>query len=167
MVSYSCRKREVSIDLPIPRVKIILEPLAIAANVTQVTHTRLDHVLFTLGNLFRICSDPDLNELEASWTAILISLEKRWSKADQDVFIFVGLVNPYNRGRCFNREALPEAALFNVVSRVYERIVRQDADLDLVKAFTDYVHGLQEFSDEIMSLSMMAKMYETDVSVTI
>jgi hypothetical protein len=153
--------------LPIPRVKIILEPLAIAANVMQATHTHLDHVLFTLGNLFRIYSDPDLNELEASRTAILISLEKRWSKADQDVFIFAGLVNPYNRGCCFNCEALPEAALFNVVSRVYERIVRQDADLDLVKAFTDYVRGLQEFSDENMSLSMMAKMYETDVSITI
>jgi hypothetical protein len=139
--------------------------LAIAVNVMQATHTHLDHILFTLGNHFRIYSDPDLDD--TSQSAILASLAKQWSKADQDVFIFSGLVNPYNCGRCFNCEALHEAVLLNLMSRFYEQIVCQDADLDLVKAFTNYVHGLQELSDENMSLSMMAQMYEKDVSVTV
>ncbi|KAH9961857.1 ribonuclease H-like domain-containing protein, partial [Lactifluus volemus] len=42
------------------RICVHLEPLAIAANVAQASHTRLDHVLLMLGNLFRIYSDPSV-----------------------------------------------------------------------------------------------------------
>lgn len=44
------------------RVQAILEPLAIAANVTQASHTRLDHVLITLGNLFRLYTEANIDE---------------------------------------------------------------------------------------------------------
>lgn len=40
--------------------KEILEPLAIANNVTQACYTRLDHIGLTLGNLYRIYSTPSL-----------------------------------------------------------------------------------------------------------
>jgi hypothetical protein len=145
----------------IRRVKVILEPLAIAANITQATHTRLDHVLLTLGNLFRIYSNPEL-DTEVR-TVILASLERRWAKADQDVFIVAVFLNPYIRGRCFSRAALTEATLYNTTKRVFERIFGQSADLDLLKAFTDYSRGQSEFSDEQMSLDMMAEMHKTEV----
>jgi hypothetical protein len=69
-----------------PRIKIILEPLAIAANKTQAPHTRLDYVLLTLGNLYCIYSKNLEFDVEVH-TAILASLEKQWAKADQEVFI--------------------------------------------------------------------------------
>jgi hypothetical protein len=40
----------------------ILEPLAIANNVTQATNTRIDHVAITLGNLYRIYNNANLEE---------------------------------------------------------------------------------------------------------
>jgi len=40
--------------------KEILEPLAIANNVAQARYTRLDHIGFTLGNLYRIYNTPSL-----------------------------------------------------------------------------------------------------------
>jgi hypothetical protein len=42
------------------RIQSILELLAIAANITQAAHTRLNHVLLMLGNLFHIYSHPSL-----------------------------------------------------------------------------------------------------------
>jgi len=76
------------------RIQKILEPLAITANVAQALHTHLDHVLLMLGNLARIFSqnlefDKDLH------LGILTSLEKRWKKADQDVFIMAVFLNPF------------------------------------------------------------------------
>ncbi|KAF8163038.1 ribonuclease H-like domain-containing protein [Crassisporium funariophilum] len=47
------------------KIQAILEPLAIAANITQASHTRLDHVLLTLGNLFRIYSSSSTQTLDA------------------------------------------------------------------------------------------------------
>jgi hypothetical protein len=71
------------------RIKIILEPLAIATNITQAPHTRLDHVLLTLGNLYRIYSTLEFDDEVC--TAILASLEKWRAKADQGVFILAVL----------------------------------------------------------------------------
>jgi hypothetical protein len=148
--------------VPLFRIKIILEPLAIAANITQAPHTRLDHVLLTLGNLYRIYStlefDGDVRD------AIISSLEKRWAKADQEVFIVAVFLNPYIRRRCFSRAALTEAELYNMVAHIFERIFGQKADIGLLKAFTDYSKGQGEFSDDRMSLDMMAEMFASEVS---
>jgi hypothetical protein len=59
----------------------------------QATHTRLDHVLLTLGNLFCIYSNPELDT--EVHTVIHASLERRWAKADQDVFVMAVFLNPY------------------------------------------------------------------------
>ena len=75
------------------RIQGILEPLAVAANITQAAHTRFDHVLLMLGNLFCIYSHPSLESQIKEW--IIGSLEKRWAKADQEVFILAVSFNPY------------------------------------------------------------------------
>lgn len=72
-----------------------LEPLAIAANITQAAHCRLDTVLLTFGSLvarYRVMLNP---EDIVGCTAILKSLEKRWLAADQAVFIAAVIVNPF------------------------------------------------------------------------
>ncbi len=47
------------------RVEAHLKPIAIATNILQTPHTRLDHVLGTLANLFRIYNSDSM-EAEAS-----------------------------------------------------------------------------------------------------
>lgn len=146
----------------IERVQKILEPLAIAANVTQASHTRLDHVLLTLGNLFRIYSQRPNSYDEDLRTGIIKSLEKRWKKADQDIFIVAIFLNPFIRDTLFKKEFLTEAKLYNIVERVYERILRCSADgnLDFLRAFEDYKRSQGEFSDDNMSLALMKLKFE-------
>jgi hypothetical protein len=134
----------------------------IAANITQAAHTRLDHVLLTLGNLFRIYSHPALDTQIRD--CIHNSLEKRWAKADQDVFILAVFFNPYIRQRPFNRSALTHAHIYDIASRVFTRIFSKDPDLDFLKAFEDYFESREEFSPQRMQLDMMKGMYESRVS---
>lgn len=120
-------------------------------------------MLLTLGNLLRIYSDPALDL--GVRQGILASLEKRWATADQEVFILAVFLNLYIRSRCFSLAALPEAAMYNLLARVFERLfVGHKADIDLLKAFTDYCRSQQEFSSERMSLQMMAEMHQSSVS---
>jgi hypothetical protein len=64
------------------RMKAILKPLAIANNVTQATNTCIDHITLTLGNLYQIYNNADLDEPLHDW--ILWSLSKRWRAANKD-----------------------------------------------------------------------------------
>ena len=72
-----------------------LEPLAIAANVTQAAGCRLDTVLLTFGSLVAQYRGMQHEEDIAARDAILGSLEKRWLVADQDIFIAAVVVNPF------------------------------------------------------------------------
>ena len=77
--------------------KLHLEPLAIAANVTQTASCRLDTVLLTFGFLvMQYQKLTDIDDLTAS-TSIISSLEKRWMAADQDIFIATVIVNSFYR----------------------------------------------------------------------
>lgn len=77
------------------RIKHHLAPLAIAANITQSSHCRLDEVLLTFASLameYNKLTDPidwDVKE------ALLNSIERRWEKSDQDVFVAAVILNPY------------------------------------------------------------------------
>lgn len=96
--------------------------------------------------------------------AVIKSLEKRWAAADQEVFIVAAFLNPYIRRRCFSRAVLTDGELYNMVARVFERLFGRRPDLDLFKAFMDYTKGQGEFSDDRMSLEMMAKLFAIEVS---
>ena len=93
-------------------VKRHLEPLAIAARITQSNTCRLDEVLLTFGDIyqnFSRFSDPeDVHVCEA----VLKSLETRWGKADQDVFIAAIILNPYLQSNPFSQSTLLYAPAF-------------------------------------------------------
>lgn len=78
-----------------------LEPLAIAANITQAAHCHLDTVLLTFGSLVGLYQTRVSSEDVVGCTAILESLEKRWLAADQDVFVAAVIVNPFFRATPF------------------------------------------------------------------
>ena len=72
-----------------------LQPLAIAANLTQGSFCRLDEVLLVFGYLFN--QFAGLNDLQDNLLkhAVLNSIELRWSKCEQDVFIAAAILNPF------------------------------------------------------------------------
>ncbi|GBE86226.1 hypothetical protein SCP_0901050 [Sparassis crispa] len=79
------------------RIKNHLEPLAIAANVTQGARCRLDQVLLTFGFLFLHFSLLDDGDDSDACQKVIDSLEMRWGKADQEVFIAAVILNPYHK----------------------------------------------------------------------
>lgn len=108
--------------MPHTRIEKHLRPLAVATNVTQANNARLDVVLLTLAYIFYIYCDVTYDTVVRD--AIHSSLEKRWKKADQEVFILAILFNPYVRKKCFNREnpLFTEASLWGMVTRCYSRM---------------------------------------------
>ena len=131
-----------------------LEPLAIASNTTQAENTRLDHVLLTLGNLFHIYDNMDDADHDVK-DGIKASLEKRWAKADQDVFILAVFFNPYIRADLFSRKIiqLTPAGMYGIVKRMYKRVFREEPEFGLHVACMDYYKCRSEFSDDAMHLN--------------
>jgi len=115
-------------------------PLLLTANVSQASHTWLDHILLTLGNLFRWYSDVSESAKfdEDLRLGVINSLERRWKKTDQDVFIVAVFLNPYIRAKLFRQQFLTEAQLYNITERVYECVMRCKADLGFMDAFDSY-----------------------------
>lgn len=77
------------------RIKHHLAPLAIAANVTQSTHCRLDEVLLIFGTLvMEYCKLTDPDDIPVR-DALMSSIERQWEKSDQDVFVACIILNPF------------------------------------------------------------------------
>ncbi|CAE6478675.1 unnamed protein product [Rhizoctonia solani] len=131
--------------MKLAELKLYLEPLAIAANVSQAPTTRLDHVLIELGRLYYTFSKFAFNP--AIIKCVLESLERRWGKADQDAFILAVFLNPFIRARLFNprNTLLNRWGLYGIVKRVFRRVFRQENDLELHEAFNDYYESRNEF----------------------
>ena len=87
---------------------------------SSARYTRLDHVGFTLGNLYRIYNTPSLEAPIRD--QVLNSLEKRWHAADQDVFILAMHLHPWIRGRCFTK-TLSRSTLYNMVDNIFRQEV--------------------------------------------
>ena len=91
------------------------------------------------------------------------SLEKRWAKADQDVFILAVFLNPYVWRRAFSHVALTHANIYEIAARLLTCIFDQQPDLNFLKAFKDYMNDTGDFSSQIMGLDMMKKLYDEQV----
>ena len=137
--------------------KELLEPLAIANNVTQARYTRLDHVGLTLANLYWIYSSSTIEAPIRD--RVLGSLEKRWRVADQDVFILAMHLHPWIRGRCFAK-TLSRSGLYNMAENVYKRVFEQEPGWGLLREFMDYSEGLGVYSDESMRLAYWKQRHE-------
>ncbi|KAK0183910.1 hypothetical protein F5146DRAFT_939166 [Armillaria mellea] len=139
------------------RIKIYLEPLAIATNIAQGPSTHLDHVLIMLATLHETYGSKSAFDDPMANAAILLSLEKRWDalKQDQDCYIVAIFLNPYICAYFFNDEtthSLTCIGLFGVMKQVYQRVFRVETEADVPKAlFDNYLEyydgtGLLRFS---------------------
>ena len=83
--------------------KLHLQPLTIAANVTQAAFCHLDTILLTFGSLVMqyqwMTDEPD----HIALTSIIASLEKSWMAADQDIFMTTMIMNPFFQAILFRR----------------------------------------------------------------
>src|ERR1700742_1490873 len=80
---------------PSNRIVSHLEPLTVAANMTQSSFCRLDEVLLIFGMLgrnFQALTDPLDFPVKLK---LLSSLESRWNKSEQKIFIAATALNPF------------------------------------------------------------------------
>ena len=127
--------------------KLHLEPLAIAANVTQTASCRLDTVLLTFGFLvMQYQKLTDIDDLTAS-TSIISSLEKRWMAADQDIFIATVIVNPFYRADPFSRHLrFIVAGIVELLGRLYARFFAEQPPHNFRTELRDYLTAEGQYS---------------------
>ncbi|RXW12977.1 hypothetical protein EST38_g12878 [Candolleomyces aberdarensis] len=135
-----------------------LEPLAYAANVIQAAFCRLDTVLLTFGWLvakYKGMTDP---QDQPGCAAIISSLERRWSKTDQEVFIVAVLLHPLFRTKPFKTGSITtNAAVSSLFLRVYHRLYQTAAPFDFIQYMDDYLEkkGVFDNLDEQVTKTEM------------
>src|SRR5258708_38651186 len=104
------------------RISAHLCPLTVVANITQASHTHLDHVLITLGLLYKSFAALNDNIDLLTCETIHCSLELRWAKANQDAFILTLFFNPFFCASLFNKKhpSLVPAALYSTIKCMWE-----------------------------------------------
>lgn len=145
-----------------------LHDLAIATNLMQANSTQLNHVLLTLGYLYKVYMRTSVEA--AVRTGVLGSLERRWTKnADHDVFVMAVFLNPYIRTAVFRRgnPLLTPMALYDMARRLYVCLFSRDTDIVFHGAFWDYLNWQCEFSCVSTALDVFKKAYDDQVSALI
>jgi len=107
--SLTCRSISTDFQSPfLSRVARYLEPLAIAANIVQQSFCQLNQVLITFGYLTMKYNTDQMKQDTIGCQAILDSIEARWAKSDQEVFVAM-VLNPFFQMsvfwplQCFNK----------------------------------------------------------------
>ena len=121
----------------------------------QSDHARLDTLLITLANLFRIFSNDHTLNLDVR-RAVLRSLEGRWAKQDQDVIILACILNPFIRGDIFSPRSpfhCPNK-IIEIASTAYRRFCRQEPNMEFQKAVQEYMNRHGRWSHQQMGLAM-------------
>jgi hypothetical protein len=119
-----------------------LEPLAIAANITQASFCRIDEVLLTFGYLVlqynkMMAEDPE--DAPAS-RAIIESIESRWAKADQEVFLAAVILNPFYQSTPFaTLNFLNNAGIRSLLTTLWTRFYRMQPPDEFYTQIADYL----------------------------
>ena len=78
--------------------------------------------------------------------AILASIERRWLKTDQDVFIAGILLNPFHKARPFRTTPfLIVAGLYNLLHHLWRRFYYEDPPAELYGEYKAYMNGAGDF----------------------
>lgn len=119
-----------------------LEPLAIAANIVQESFCRMDQVLLTFGFLTMKYRDEKMNHDPIGRDAIIKSVELRWSKSDQEVFIAAVLANPFYRTSPFAPLPVFSKAHIRVLfTKLYRRFFQVEPPTEFIEHAYDFLDG--------------------------
>lgn len=125
-----------------------LEPLAFAANITQATLCRIDTVLLTFGFLmmqYKLMLEP---EDVGAVAAIIESIERRWKKCDQEIFIAAIVLNPFYKTTPFSRiPELNNANIRTLLERLYARFFRCEPPSEFDDQLSHYLQDTGEFQN--------------------
>lgn len=135
------------------RLKKQLEPLALAANITQLSNVRLDQVLIIFGLLYKeyqalLAED---NSLETRYLVqrIIDSIEKRWAKSEQEAFIAALFLNPvYKLGPFADVDFTTLAGILHLLKKLYVRFFGEltvAEDQQMYDELQDYLHDTGRF----------------------
>ena len=95
--------------------------------------------------------DEKMNQDEVSRTAIINSIEKRWAKCDQEVFVAAVIVNPFYQTMPFNADGaelsqwLTRAELRALFSRLYRRFFQSEPPADFFTDMYDFLGASGKF----------------------
>ena len=141
-----------------------LEPLAIAANITQAAHCRLDTVLLTFGSLvarYRATIGP---EDVVGCTAILKSLEKRWLAADQCIFVAAVVVNPFFRATPFAPgQRFINANIKSLLVSLYTRFFQSQPPDTFYSELQDYLMGSGQYKELESTCAVQISRFQHEV----
>ncbi|KAH9165148.1 hypothetical protein EDB89DRAFT_2077183 [Lactarius sanguifluus] len=145
------------------RIKSFLEPLAIASNITQADNAHVDIVLTTFGFLYIQYSKLlEVEDIKAH-DAILESIERRWLKTDQDIFVAGVLLNPFHKARPFRAAPfLTVAGLYNLLHRLWRRFYYMDPPTELYIEYKAYISGTGHFQAMHNIMDAMKKSAEKE-----
>ncbi|KIK52705.1 hypothetical protein GYMLUDRAFT_64073 [Collybiopsis luxurians FD-317 M1] len=119
-----------------------LEPLAIAANIIQAAHCCLDQVLVTFGYLFLQYLRMNVTDC-CGCDAIIASIESRWQKADQELFVAAVLLNPVYQNLPFSWiSAFNLAGIQNLLMQIWDCFFPAERlNLEFLNHLDDYFHN--------------------------
>lgn len=141
-----------------------LQPLAIAANLLQATHCRLDQVLIVLAALYYEYSLLVDQESVLVKEALLSSINRRWEKADQPIYIAAVILNPLIKTQIFaNIQQVTVNGIYNIFARLWTRFTNQIPPPDLITQTKDYFSNKGIF-DGFLSLAQAAQ-HQADLQV--
>jgi hypothetical protein len=133
-----------------------LQPLSLVINFAQAAHCRLDEVLIIFG--FLISRYLDLQgkvtsvEEKTMIQAIIDSLEKRWSKCDQDVFLAAVILNPLYRIKPFARiRKFTNAGVIALLVKLWDRFYSNIPHELFRKEVLEYLEGHGDYGEEFVN----------------
>jgi len=130
-------------------VKNHLEPLAIAANVTQSAFCRLDEVLITFGSLCMTYTGMLLSGEgdRVACEAVIASIKKRWKNSDQEPFIAAVLLNPQLKISTFRpHSSFSLANIHQLFQSLFLRFFPDETQPWLFDSISEYLEGKGDFS---------------------
>ncbi|KAF8883953.1 hypothetical protein BD779DRAFT_1443490, partial [Infundibulicybe gibba] len=131
-------------------IKKHLEPLAHASCIMQATHARLDQVPLIFGSLIAeyrriIIEDGDEDSLI---DAIITSIEKRWQKSDQDIFVAAVILHPGHKTAPFSKiPYLTSASIWSLLSRLWERFFGGIVPSKMFTEMRNYLDGQGDYAN--------------------
>ncbi|KAF8876093.1 ribonuclease H-like domain-containing protein, partial [Infundibulicybe gibba] len=138
------------------RLKKHLEPLALAANITQLSHIRPDQVLITFGILYTqyntLMTEDTSYQTWAALQAVLDSIEKQWKKTEQSAFIGSVILNPIYKLKPFHRSCdfMTLAGAISLLKELYIRFfepLSEDGDQAFFEEASEYLNNYGRYRD--------------------
>ncbi|TFY66832.1 hypothetical protein EVG20_g4259 [Dentipellis fragilis] len=114
-------------------------------------------ILITIANLYRLFSNPKYDG--SIRCAVLRSLEKRWGKQDQGIFILAVVLNPFIWVSAFAAKSpfrQPDI-IQDLATKAFKRFFYLEPDDEFMTAIMNYLHKLGPWSDAAMGLARFKK----------